>query len=83
MLNMRYELVIVPLIQIAYCLVIHTCRFTSAILSDVSICEFNVFGLFYEFHKIAKPLALYTICVQFIKQELHIIIFGVADFLFL
>ena len=83
MLNMGDQSIFVPFVQIAYCLVIHTSRPTAAVLSDISICQFDVFGAFYQFHKIAEPLSLDTCGIQFIKNKLHIVVFGVADFLFL
>ena len=82
-LNMGDQSIFVPFVQIAYCLVIHTSRPTAAVLSDISICQFDVFGAFYQFHKIAEPLSLDTCGIQFIENKLHIVVFGVADFLFL
>lgn len=73
----------VPFIQIAYCLVIHTRRPTAAVLSDIPICQLDVFRAFYQFHKIAEPLPLDTCGIQFVKNKLHIVVFRVADFLFL
>ena len=75
--------IFVPFVQIAYCLVIHPRRPTAAVLSDISICQFNVFRAFYQFHKVAEPLSLDTCSIQFIENELHIVVFGVANFLFL
>ena len=82
-LNMGDQGIFVPFVQIAYCLVIHTSRPTAAVLSDISICQFNVFRAFYQFHKVVVPLSLDTCGIQFIENELHIVVFGVADFLFL
>lgn len=78
-----------PFVQIAYCLVIHTSRPTIAVLTDISICQFDVFGTFYQFHKIAEPLSLDTCGIQFVKtscisyySELRIFCFFKDFFLF-
>ena len=83
MLNMGDQSIFVPFVQIAYCLVIHTSRPTAAVLSDISICQFDVFGALYQFYKIAELLSRDTCGIQFIENKLHIVVFGVADFLFL
>ena len=82
-LNMGDQSIFVPFVQIAYCLVIHTNRSTAAVLSDIPICQFDVFRAFYQVHKIAESLSLNTCGIQFVKNRLHIVVFGVADFLFL
>ena len=82
-LNMGNQSIFVPFVQIAYCLVIHTRRSTAAVLSDIPVCQLDVFGTLYQFHQIAEPLPLDTCGIQFVKNELHIVVFGVADFLFL
>ena len=56
---------------------------TAAVLSDISVGQLDVFGAFYQFHKIAEPLPLDTCGIQFVKNKLHIVVFRVADFLFL
>ena len=73
----------VPLVQIAYCLVVHTRRSTAAVLANVPVCQLDIFRALYQFHQMAKPLPLDTRCIQFVKNELHIVVFSVADFLFL
>ena len=39
-----------PLVQIAYCFVIHTCRFTAAVLPHVPICQLDIFRPAYKLH---------------------------------
>ena len=82
-LNMGDQSIFVPFVQIAYCLIIYTRRPNAAVLSDISLCQLDVFRAFYQFHKIAEPLPLDTCGIQFVKSELHIVVFGIADFLFL
>ena len=82
-LNMGDQSIFAPFVQIANCLVIHTRRPTATVLSDIPVCQFDVFGAFYQFHEIAEPLSLDTFGIQFVKNRLHIVVFGIADFLFL
>ena len=42
-LNMGNQGIFVPLVQIAYCFIIHTRRSTAAVLSDISVGQLDVF----------------------------------------
>jgi hypothetical protein len=75
------ELVSFHFRHISDCVTIHSGRHGSVIAFDIAIREQDIFFAADNFEQAAKVLALFTIGVQLIENPLHIVIFGVAQFL--
>ena len=60
-----------------------TTSFSSFILLDVPVCQFDIFRQGDNFHQLGEHLAIHTFGIQLILNFLEIVIFSMAQFRFL
>ena len=80
LLNISDKVCIVPSFQIIDCFAVHSRRPAPMVGFQISVCQPDIFFRHNDRQEVCKNFSIFAVCIQFVENLLHIVVFTVAEF---